>query len=353
MAKRDDIQRLHRECFGHSPEYLDMYFSRIYTDDTALVRYADDRPVSTLTMEAYSLLFHGSLLPVTLISSAGTSRHYRGRGFMTELVSEALHTARQRGDMLVAVAPPRRWLYFFFDRLGFSTIFLSDTRRFTSYHPFPTIHSYTPLSNPYAPEVFDALHSFELARPGGIVHTRRQITDYLDRLAFEPQGCFVAVGREDTPVAGMAWATATDRLATVYEAIGVDDDAVDGALQALRLHYGPRAIQYLAPTFGVTGRHLFARAMARIVNPLLALEAIAKANPRLRSTIRLSDSVIPENTGWYTIADGRCTFTTEPDTTVRHDLDVDVDTLARILFSSPAMSDVLGIPTQRTHISLI
>lgn len=353
MAKRDDIQRLHRECFGHSPEYLDMYFSRIYTDDTALVRYADDRPVSTLTLGAYSLLFHGSLLPVTILSAAATSRHYRGRGFMTDLVSEALHTARSRGDMLVAITPPRRWLYFFFDRLGFSTIFLSDTRRFTSYHPFPTTHTYTPVTNPYAPEVYDALHSFELARPGGIVHTRRQIMDYLDRLAFEPQGCFVAVGCEDVPVAGMAWATSTDELATVHEAIGIDDDAVDGALQALRARYGHRAISYLAPTFGISGRHLFARGMGRIVNPLMALQAIAEANPHLRTTIRLTDSVIPDNTGWYTIADGDCAFSVEPPHNAHPDLDVDVDTLARILFSSPAMSDLLGIPTQRTHISLI
>lgn len=94
MSKKDDIRRLWSECFKHSPEYTDMYFSRVYADDGALTwRNSDGRVVSSLLTADYELLFHGSRTGLSYICAAATARKYRGRGFMSRLMLEAIDNA--------------------------------------------------------------------------------------------------------------------------------------------------------------------------------------------------------------------------------------------------------------------
>ena len=81
MSKKDLIRRVWNECFNDSPEYTDMYFSRIYTDDDALLEVAEDgRPVSILQVHPYTMLFHGAEAQLGYICGAATARKYRGRG---------------------------------------------------------------------------------------------------------------------------------------------------------------------------------------------------------------------------------------------------------------------------------
>ena len=91
MSKKDLIRRVWNECFNDSPEYTDMYFSRIYTDDDALLEVAEDgRPVSILQVHPYTMLFHGAEAQLGYICGAATARKYRGRGHMSRLMLQAL-----------------------------------------------------------------------------------------------------------------------------------------------------------------------------------------------------------------------------------------------------------------------
>lgn len=354
MSKKENIRSLWRECFRDSDEYLDMYFDRIYRDSDAETVESDGKTVSTLLSQPYQFLFNGKELPATYLAGAATRRSARGRGHMTHLVEEAILRSAEKGDLLCALIPSHDWLYFYFDRFGFATVFLTDTQRFTSCHPFSSASGieYKIVDDPYSDAVMEAIERFERQRPGGILHSRRDLINLLDDYAMRPDGTFIAVGRGDCSVAAMVWAYGAGEILQVNELLGVDDDARQAAMRALRQRFPDRPMRFLAPADSPGHRHLYARGMARIADARLCLETVASANPDWRSTIRIHDPLVEKNNRTFRIAHGRCELT-EQDGAERLDLDVDITVLAKILFSAPPTGQLVGIPSARTHISLM
>lgn len=352
MSKKESIKRLWIECFGDSPEYADMYFTQIYRDENALeMRSESGQVVSSLLLSDYEMLMADRHARLCYIGGAATSRRYRGRGLMSRLMLKALDAAYSRGAMMAALIPAHDWLYFFFERFGFSNIYLTDRQCFTSFHPFNTEASYHTVDDPYAPEVYDSFRRFEEARPGGVLHTKRDFLNIIDDLKFRPGGTFVTVGRADAPVAGMAWAFDRGRFIQVNELLGIDSDARTAALRALRQEFTDRPFTVLAPAGDHTARRLHSRGMGRIVNAAACLSLIADANPSYKARIRVTDPLIEENNRTFIIAGGECRIDYTPGS--RLDFDVTIDVLTRMVFSSPAVGELLGFPSQRTHISLM
>lgn len=353
MSKKDDVRHLWRECFKDSDEYLDMYFDRIYSDTDAMTISVDGRTVSSLLSQPYKFLFYGQEMPISYLCGAVTRRNSRGKGYMTSLMNRAVRKAYDRGDMLCALIPAHDFLYFFFDRFDFSTVFLTDTQRFTAMHTFnaPSEHEYHTVDDHYSDEVFQAFTRFEHQRVGGVLHSQRQFINFLDELAIRSGGTFVVIGREDEPVAAMAWAMATDDAVHVFEVLGCDADSRRAALCQLRRQFPDKPFRYLAPADNKSSRQLHSRGMARIVNVGMTLEAIAAANPDWRCTIRVHDRMIEENNHTYVIEQGKVEINdVNPQ---RLDFVVDIDVLNRIVFSSPKTGSVLNFPSLRTHISLM
>ena len=353
MSKKDDVRHLWRECFKDSDEYLDMYFDRIYRDADALTVEIDGKTVSSLLAQPYKFYFYGQEVPITYLCGAVTRRNARGKGYMTDLMNRAVRDAYDRGDMLCALIPAHDFLYFFFDRFDFSTVFLTDTQRFTSLHTFnaPSEHEYHPVENHYSEEIYQAFTRFEHQRAGGVLHSHRQFIDFLDELAMRPGGTFVVIGREDEPIAAMAWAAATADAVHVFEVLGCDADSRRAALCQLRRQFPDKPFRYLAPADNKSSRQLHSRGMARTVNVELCLQQIATANPDWRCTIRVHDRMIEENNRTFVIEQGKVSI--DDNDPQRLDFVVDIDVLNRIVFSSPKTGSVLNFPSMRTHISLM
>lgn len=352
MSKQEQIRRLWKDGFGDSREYTDMYFSRIYDDENVLtISNEEGRVVSCIQMAHYDMLFAGQRVGLSYFGGAITDRRYRGRGYMSRLMLQAMDKAVESGAMMCALIPAHDWLYFFFDRFGFSTVYLADRQCFTSFHPFNTAAEYVPLSDPYSDQIFEAFARFEESREGGVLHSHRDFINILDELSLRKGGTFVAVGRHDVPVAGMAWAVDRDRFIQVNELLGVDDDARTAALRELRKRFPDRQFTVLAPAATAHGRHLYARGMGRIINAGEALRLLAQANPKWKSAIRIHDPFFPQNCHTFVVADGACTVNDAYKS--RLDFDISIDVFTRVLFSSPSAGDILGFPCHRTHISLM
>lgn len=356
MNRKDGVRHLWRECFRDSDEYLDMYFGRIYSDDDALVTEVDGRVVSSLLMQRYSLRFHGAEPSIMYLAGAATRRAARGRGYMSALMLEAMERAYERGDMLCALMPAHEWLYAFFARFGFSSVFLADVQRFTSLHSFPVQHDYHEVDDAYAPAVYEAFTRYEHERPGGVLHTRRDFINMLDDLMMHPGGTFVAVGRKDVPVAAMAWAVEAGGVVQVNELLGIDSDACTAALRALRRRFADKPFRYMASSFDDTHnshsrRRLHPRGMARLVDVEQCFDLLAGAHREWSAVITVSDPLLAVNSHTYRVGQGKCVI----DDSYRGtpDLDVTVEVLTKILFSSPDTGSILGFPSQRTHISLM
>lgn len=359
MNRIESIRRLWSEVFGDSADYLDMYFDRVYRDEDALAIFSEDgnRLDSALLLQRYQLQYQGAVVQMGYIAGAMTRRSARGRGLMTRLVGEALAKARERGDMLVSLIPAHDWLYFFYDRLGFATVFYVDTQRFTSLHRFalpPEAPAFHRLDDPYAPAVLAAFERFERRRPCSVLHTKRDYLNILDDNRLDG-GSFVAIADEQGEVAAMAWAVEekADGLLTVTELLGRDGNARTAALAELRRQHPGKAFKVLAPPL-TGGTHLESLGMARVVNPLTALTCVAKAHSDFCAAIRVRDRLLPQNDGVYLINDGTVSkLPYENAAGVKLDFDITAELLAKIMFSGDYISDIIDFPGERPTMRLM
>lgn len=346
MEKKDAVRRILKESFGYSDARMNKVFDPIYDDSDAMLLEKGGQPVSTLMMRHNDFLFHDQIVGMSCISQCATRRTSRGNGFMSELVAESLLESRRRGDMLTALVPTRDWLYFFFDRLGFSTVFYNDRQRFTSLHTFGAGEGYQPVENPLSDEVFEAFHRMEMHRGCTVLHSAADFRLSVENAADEPGKAFVAVADGSRRVAAMAWASlSADReLLTVTDLLGIDRSAMRGAMHELRRRFPDVAVQIMAVP-GDTHRRLYACGMARIVDVAQCLEKVAAANPDLCLTMRVTDRIIPDNSHYYTIENGSLYLVDERSD--RPDFDITAEVLCRIVFSSPAIGSIIGFPSVR------
>lgn len=349
MNRKEDIKKIWKECFGDPQDYIDMYFSRVYSERDALTLEKGGRIVSSLLLQPYSMQFHRTDVTVGYIAGAATRRNARGNGYMSELMLTALDTAAERGYMACALIPAHDWLYDFYNRFDFSTVFYVDPQRFTSLHRFAAGGFYTPVDDPYDSKVFEAFRSFEAARPCTILHSQHDFLNILDDLAHDG-GKFIAIEDEEGRIAAMGWAAPTDGRLIVKELLGLDEEARETVLSHFRTYFPDVPVTVMAPA-GSDGRKLYPRGMIRIVNTPLCLGIVAAANPSLSLRMKITDTIMPRNCHIYIITGGVCSIDDEYEGTL--DFDITADTFNRLVFSSARIGDITGFPSQRPHISLM
>lgn len=355
---RDEVRKLWTEAFPGDPrEWVDSFFSRVYRDEDAVVGRLEGQAVSSMLLQQYTMAFDkGAEIQIGYVSGAATRKSKRGRGFMSALMAEGLAAARRRGDSLVTLIPAHDWLYPFYERFGFATVFFVRVDRFTSAHRFSTEGEYLESDILYAPEVFAAFREFERQSPGWrVCHTQRDFMNILDDLHLDvDSGVGIAVSPSDGHIAGIAFATLRDGCVVVTDALGESSDARTGALQMLRRRWPDAPFKVLTPApqeeFGGGKRGIFPRAMARIVNVQTLLEALAACAPEWKCTLCISDPILQENNGVFRCEGGKCTPCPG---LARVDYAVDVTLLGKMLFSSKPMGELLGVPSARPHISLM
>lgn len=140
--KKAAIRQIWYECFHDTTQWMDMFFSKVYDEEDALVLEYNGHAVSSMLLRQYKMLLYGEEISMGYISGAATRRMERGRGYMSELVRIALRQAHHRGNVLVSLIPASRRLFYFYERMGFSTVFYVKNDRYTSLHSFVPEGSY-------------------------------------------------------------------------------------------------------------------------------------------------------------------------------------------------------------------
>lgn len=355
MSKKDDIRKIWRECFpADSAQWRRMFFDAVYTDDEALtiVDSETDSVVSSLLLLSYSMTFQGRTVGLGYIYGAGTLRRYRARGYMSRLLREALREASERGDTFVALIPASVSLSRYYSRFGFSTVFYSRPERYTSIHRFPYSGEYVGVE-PTDPRLYEAFERMMGARPCCVQHSRAQFLTLMDDARLSDYGFAAVAHRDSGEIAAMVWASPEIASSTlnIRELLGDSEDAANAALTELQRLMPDRPLTlHCSPLDGSIGGNLVPCGMARIVNAEAALRAVAENNPRANLTLRLTDPILPENSGVYTIAGGQLTVDNRPGP---YSLDVTPEVLTAMLFSSTPIAEITGLPACRPHISLM
>ena len=345
-TKKAAVKRMYDYSFAADMKWNRWFFDTIYRDEDVMVLEKDEKIVSSLFLQPYIFSFHEQPIGFAYISGATTESHERHKGYMTELLKEALLKANDRGDALVGLVPADTHLFFFYDKLGFATIVYCDTERYTSAHTFAMTEGFT-LGEP----TYDDFAAMESMRRATVIHSRQDFDNILYDINHD-DGVAVAVHDAEGLCRAMAFATATTREIHVKELLGSDPKAIEMALGHIKDSYAdPLPILINRPAAG-NSPMLRARGMLRIVSVEKILEALAAAFPNISRTIRVHDAIVEDNNRTYRIGKGLCEVF-DYNYTGKLDLDVSVTVLTKILFSDSATGSIFELPTARPAMSLM
>lgn len=346
MTRKDEFVHLFRDAFAEPGKWVAWLADNVYNDDDFLsVDEGSHRSASGLLLSPYATNFHGRELPSGYISCVATLREHRGKGLMHTLMHKAINTAARRGMALCSLIPASDRLYFLYNPMSFATVYYVDEQRYTSLHTFTDPHGYVP-----AEPAFEILHKLEKASDGAVLHTRRDFANILADLTFDGGSAFAVEGPEGSCAMAFMVPDPGGESVTVKYLGTTDQDAAEAVLCQVRREAGERRIVvWRSP--GARPNGLRSRGMARIVDAAHILSVLAEQAPEIDQVIRVRDNIVAENNAVFILHKGTCTRV--DDTMRRVTLDVEISVLTRILFSSPRIGDVFGIPTVRPHLPLM
>ena len=121
--KKRQIINLWRTCFGDPEPFIDLYFSRVYKDENALTLEKNGHIVSALQILPYTMTLNGTVVPVAYVGGVCTDPKERGKGYMRQLMWEAMKEMKRRGFALTALIPAESWLFDYYRQFGYAEVF--------------------------------------------------------------------------------------------------------------------------------------------------------------------------------------------------------------------------------------
>ncbi len=350
MDKKEIITQIWQECFNDSDEYIEMYFNRVYRDDDALLLIKNDIPISSMLLQRYAMSFHGDVVNMGYIYGAGTRKQLRGNGYMSELMVDSLKTSFTRGDMLCSLIPANEWLYNYYSKFGFSTVFYINKERFTSQHKFHVNGKYHLINDVNPKTIYEQFHTLMKQRQCCVLHSYQDFLNIIEDNRLD-NGKFITLGDSFNNIKSMAWAVIRNDELVVSDILACDNDARNAALSELQHQYPNHPIVILAHPQNEHRNNIQSRGMARIINVNQTLSLIASKHPNLNTSIKITDTIITENYHTYILNNGKCK--TMDNFNGKIVLDIPINVFTSIVFGSNETANLLNFPSTRPFLSLM
>ena len=127
---KEMVTDLWQVSFHDTPEYLGVFFNRVYKPENTLVIKRAGFIVSALQMIPYHAKFDDTIIPVVYVCGVCTHPLERGQGLMKTLIGHAKSEMHKRGFSMAIVIPAEPSLFDFYRKLGFTHLIASNVEEF-------------------------------------------------------------------------------------------------------------------------------------------------------------------------------------------------------------------------------
>lgn len=297
MNYKQQVIDLWQACFGDSETFVQLYFSTKYAEENSVVYVENERVLSALQMLPYPMTCWSRELHTSYISGASTWPDARGRGLMKNLLIKAFGIMRLRDIHLSTLIPAEPWLFDFYKKLGYGTVFYSAVQTFTG-----VLSSKVP-QHEYSKEELYAYFMISMRkRPCCVQHTFDDFCVILADL-YLAGGCVVTVSGNDGFIEGLALIVPDSGKIWIKEWMYDDENARITLLSEIKVLYP----QYeISVTTFVRQGYGEAFGMIRVVDAPMILQYYAAAHPEEIWSFSLKDDQILSNTADYVLKGGYC-----------------------------------------------
>lgn len=318
---KQDVRQLWDLCFDDDPDFTEMYFRERYTDAINVPLYRNEKMVSAMQLLPYAMTYYGSTIQTRYVSGACTHPDYRKQGLMHELLLKAMKQMKKQGIYLTTLIPADEWLFDYYARTGFARIF-DYTEKELAVTDLPQIEAVTVAPYQGEPDVYAYFNKKMLERNCTLQHSPADFHTILQDIILYNGTLWTA--RLDGQVIGVAFCYADEEELWVKELFG-EFPFIESALLAKAVaHTGAKKIFKVIPPD--KSEETESLGMARVIAAEAMLRIYAKKNPYLNCSFRLTDPILHENTGEYTIQEGNVSKTDREEA-----LEVSIGELTRAL----------------------
>lgn len=328
---KKQVIELWRTCFEDTEEFIRLYFERKYEDWTTVVFRKGKRIVAALQMLSYPMTCFGTQIETSYISGAATHPDFRNQGIMKKLLIEAFWRMNSRDIPVSILIPQEPWLFDFYRKMGYSSIFTFAWEHYTFAPEKAEIFSEEPPFD----EAFAYFSQQMGMRPLCVQHPCGDFRTILDDLHLSG-GRMICVRNEQGGINGMAFSLPAGNSVRINDLLADTEIEKHVLLSEVARQWGVQAIDCKVPSRDGTG---MPGGMARIIQVQKILHTYASSDPEISFTLRLTDDCIPENSGYYLVTDGMCIKQQIPGDRV--DFTMDVQTLAQKLFGQQAFISLM------------
>ncbi len=111
----EELRSLWKEAFGDTDEFLDGFFSRVFSKERCRCVTADGKAVAALHW--LDCEYRGK--KVAYLYAIATLKEYRGRGLCSVLMRDTHSYLSEKGYSLALLVPASRELFSFYEKLGY------------------------------------------------------------------------------------------------------------------------------------------------------------------------------------------------------------------------------------------
>ncbi len=123
MKDIEQLKSLWKSLFGDTEAFISLFFHEVVREENIRVLEEKGRILSALYMLPYPFRIWKQEVTVSYISGAGTLPEAQGRGLMRRLLIDSFKEMEHRLIPLSILIPAEPWLYGFYEKSGYATVF--------------------------------------------------------------------------------------------------------------------------------------------------------------------------------------------------------------------------------------
>lgn len=298
-----ETRDLWRHCFSDSEDFVELYFRRRFTEERNQALWEDNKVIASLQRIPYTMTLFGCEIPISYVSGVCTHPDYRKKGYMPRLLADAHRQMAKENALISTLIPAEDWLKGYYNRFGYAVSFYhaESVIEWTQENTITQFSIQDFQLEDKIEKVYDYFNDRMFRRNACLQHTFEDFCVILDDLRLSKGRLLVARDRET--IVGLAFCYPQGGVVQIQEILYDSVEARRVLLgEANRLFALPELIYY-HPTL----KDEISLGMARILQVKKVLNLYAAHYPGQTLYIEvIRDEAIPENNGFYTVENGKC-----------------------------------------------
>lgn len=304
---KQQVKDLWRICFDDSDGFIDLYFRLRYRNDINVYKTQDGHIVSALQMIPYPITFYKSEINSSYISGACTHPDYRRKGMMQKLLVKSFKKMYRQNVEVSTLIPANKELFDYYRSLGYNSVFKYKDKKIV---PCDRVKDNIIIKNvnTYRQDVYDYLNTRMHTRNCCVQHTEKDFKVILSDINIGDASMLCAWQKEK--IVGIVIYYTIENITYISEMF-VENRMV--GKQLVSVIYGQYKTEEIKQFVQSSAQNSKSLGMIRIIKVLPLLKIYAHNHLGDNMNVRVVDPIIEENTGYYKLHNGECSYSKQDD----------------------------------------